>query len=70
MMFGWMWIWPVLMLVGLTLVVYGVVRLAQGWSPVPGGVDPASSARQILDERFALGEIDEGDYRRRREQLR
>lgn len=25
-MFGWMWIWPLLMLGGLALAVYGVVR--------------------------------------------
>lgn len=30
---------------------------------------PAQSARRVLDERFASGEIDEEDYLRRREVL-
>ena len=65
--FGWMWIWPVLTLAGLVLLVYGVVRLVQGRSSGVGG--PGSSARRILDERFAQGEIDEDEYRRRRAEL-
>jgi len=68
-MFGWMWVWPLLVLAGLLLLIYGVVRLAQGWPPMPEGARPGSSARRILDERFARGEIDEDDYRRRRAQL-
>lgn len=68
-MFGWMWVWPLLVLAGLLLLGYGVVRLAQGWSPGPGNAGRGSSAQQILDERFARGEIDEDDYRRRRAQL-
>jgi putative membrane protein len=68
-MFGWMWIWPLLVLAGLLLLVYGVVRLAQGSPSAPGEAERDSSARRILDERFARGEIDEEDYRRRRAQL-
>jgi putative membrane protein len=68
-MYGWMWIWPLLVLAGLLLLIYGVVRLAQGSPSVPGDVERDSSARQILDERFARGEIDEDDYRRRRGEL-
>lgn len=62
--FGWMWVWPVLVLAGLMLLVYGVVRL------VAGGSGADSSAQRILDERYARGEIDEEEYRRRRAQLR
>ena len=51
----------------LVLLVYGVVRLVQGRSSGVGG--PGSSARRILDERFAQGEIDEDEYRRRRAEL-
>ncbi len=68
-MFGWMWVWPLLVLAGLLLLGYGVVRLAQGWPPAPGGTERGLSARRILDERFARGEIDEDDYRRRRATL-
>lgn len=71
-MMGWMWIWPVLIVAGLILVGFVVVRLVQGGSPsTPAASDPTSSpARRILDERFARGEIDEDEYRRRRDALR
>lgn len=64
---GWIWIWPVLILAGLLILGYAGVRLAQGrglWS-LPG----STPARQILDERYARGEIDEEEYRRRRDEL-
>jgi len=61
---SWMWIWPVLVLVGLAILAYVGVRLAQGgWSAPPGS---SSTARQILDERYARGEIDEDEYQHRR----
>ncbi|MPZ65981.1 MAG: SHOCT domain-containing protein [Pseudonocardiaceae bacterium] len=64
-MMAWMLVWPLLVLVGLVLLGYVAFRLVQGgW---PGA---ASSARQILDERFARGEIDEQQYRRMRDELR
>jgi putative membrane protein len=67
---GWMWVWPVLIAVGLAILGYVGVRLAQGR---PGasvtGSDPSGSARRILDERYARGEIDEEEYRRRRDVL-
>ena len=67
---GWMWIWPVVVLVGLLVVGYGVWRLAQGDGRSGTGADPGSSARRILDERYARGEIDDDEYRRRRDAMR
>ncbi len=64
---GWMWIWPVLVLVGLVAIVAAVVLWARGGS-VQSAPDTVRG-RQILDERFARGEIDEGEYRRMREAL-
>jgi putative membrane protein len=70
-MMGWMWIWPLLVLAGLVIIGYVVVRLMQGARPpTSAGTEPAApSARQILDERFARGEIDEDEYQRRRDLL-
>jgi putative membrane protein len=65
---GWMWIWPLLVLVGLLIIAYVVLRMAQGTrQPTSTETDSSgSTARRILDERFARGEIDEDEYRRRR----
>ena len=60
--FGW-WM-PLAWLVFLVLVVAGVVLLLRR----PEG-DGRSDARRILEERFARGEIDEEEYRRRLETL-
>jgi putative membrane protein len=65
----WM-IWPLLVLIGLVLLGYLGYRLAAGPNQRQPGEEGVGSARQILDERFARGEIDEEDYRRRRARLR
>jgi len=69
---GW-WIWAVLLLLGIALLVWVAVRAFGGG--IGGGTDrsrghegpPSSTARQILDERFARGELTAEQYR---EQLR
>lgn len=65
---GWMWIWPLLVVAGLLIIGYVLLRLVQGTPPSAGtGADPGSlAARRILDERYARGEIDEDEYLRRR----
>ncbi|GAC1607059.1 MAG: hypothetical protein NVS3B6_20780 [Pseudarthrobacter sp.] len=66
-MWPWMLAWFLLLIAGLVALVWVIVRLAQG-----GGQSPASrsgSARSILDERYARGEIDDEEYRTRRETL-
>jgi len=72
MMSGWggMWFGPIFMfLVSLALIVL-VVWLIRA---MIGGNANASrrddSARQILDERYARGEIDDEEYQRRRSAL-
>jgi putative membrane protein len=62
---GWAWIWPALIVVGLALLGYVALRLARGGL----GTEDAALARRDLDERYARGEIDEPEYRRRRDQL-
>jgi len=68
---GWMWVWPVLIVVGLLVIGYVVVRLVQGrQQSAPTGSEPSgSAARRILDERYARGEIDDEEYQRRRDLL-
>jgi putative membrane protein len=65
---SWFWIWPTLVLTGLVLLGYLAFRLTQG----RGTGSPAgrSSPRQILDERYARGEIDDQEYTERRTALR
>ena len=67
---GWVWVWPVLIVVGLVILGYVAVRLVQG-RQVSGltGSDAGSAARRILDERYARGEIDDEEYRRRSDEL-
>lgn len=61
--FGGVFMWLFWILVILAIV--WAVRAGVG-----GAAGPASrSPREILDERFARGEIDEEEYRRGREQL-
>jgi putative membrane protein len=68
---GWMWVWPLLVVVGLLIVGYVVLRLLPGGRPSSlTRPDPVgSAARQILDERYARGDIDEEEYLRRRDLL-
>ncbi|ABK05592.1 hypothetical protein Arth_4422 (plasmid) [Arthrobacter sp. FB24] len=71
---GWMWLWALLLLIGIALLVLLAVRVFGGG--VRGGYGPtgpqgtvgpppvwASRARQILDERFARGELTADQYR-------
>jgi len=73
-MTGWDW---VAMTIGLVLVlgllVLGGVLLARSGRRPPDGsypTPPDSSAERLLAERFARGEIDEDEYRRRLATLR
>ena len=68
---GWMWVWPVLVVVGLLTLAYVGIRLVlarQVRSPTEANRG-AGSARQILDERYAREEIDDEEYQRRRDLL-
>lgn len=61
---GFHWIWMVGFWVAVIgLIVWAVARIAP---PGPSGGD---EARRILDERYARGELDDDEYRRRRHEL-
>lgn len=65
-----MFLGPFMMIIFLVVVV-ALVVLAVRWLLPGTGVSSsaASSARAVLDERFARGEIDAEDYRARRAEL-
>ena len=60
---GFVWIWPVLLVTGIAALVWGL------WRATGGGVTRGPSgherAHEILQERFARGEITEQEYRER-----
>jgi putative membrane protein len=68
-MLGWMWVWPLLVVVGLLIIGYVVLRLAKGGRPSSPTRPAGPAPRQILDERYARGEIGEDEYLRRRDML-
>ncbi len=63
---GWMWVWPVLIVIGLLVIGLGVTRYVRTPS-APAADQP--TARQVLDGRLARGEIDADEYQRRRQAL-
>lgn len=74
-MFGWqhgMWDgagWLVMSALMLAVLAAVVIAVLAGSRAVREQSRPGDSARRILDERFAKGEIDEEEYQQRREVL-
>jgi putative membrane protein len=64
-----MWIGPIFLIVVLAAAIWAASSFSSrgGWGSPPPRID--KTPRQILDERFARGEIDEEEYRRRRDAL-
>lgn len=66
---GWTWLFGLLLLVGIVLLVVLAVRVFSrgiSWGGGPGAAGPTvgpSRARQILDERYAKGELTTEQYR-------
>jgi putative membrane protein len=74
--YGWMWIFWILLLVGLVVLGVVLVRVLGGGIrrdvPPPGGTTRPpgrSRAREVLDERYARGEISTEEYQERRRGL-
>ncbi|MDH6238082.1 SHOCT domain-containing protein [Cryobacterium sp. CG_9.6] len=63
---GWTWGFGLLVIVGVALIIYVLVRVFSGR---PTKAAPQSGARLILDERFARGELTEEQYREHRRTL-
>jgi putative membrane protein len=64
---GWWWVMGIGWLVILAVIVLLAVVLVRHFTQTSPS---ASSAEDVLAERFARGEIDEQEYRRRRDALR
>jgi putative membrane protein len=68
---AWMWMFWLLLVVGIVLVVVVAVRALGGGlhrEGTPGGGDGRPSrtrAREVLDERYARGELTTEEYRER-----
>lgn len=69
---GWggMWLGPLFMIAVLAVLIVGIVVLVRwiGGSGTDGG-GRVRTPREILDERYARGEIDRDEYQRRRDDI-
>lgn len=66
---GWMWLWGTLVVLSCIAIVVGAIWLiSRGRDANPTGAT-TSRAHDILDERYARGELTTEEYRERVEQL-
>jgi putative membrane protein len=82
MAFGWWWPFPLLMIVFCILLMFMMRRRMPGMmgstmgptsvgpKPDTRPIGPTDSARDILDKRYALGEISREEYENKKEDLR
>jgi putative membrane protein len=68
------WIGPLFFLLVVALLIVGAIlvtrMIVNSRGAMSGGAAAASGPQRILEERFARGEIDEEEFRRRRDILR
>ena len=69
---GWMWLFWLLLIIGVVLLVLAAVRVLGGGVTRPpsdqrdaGSPRARSRARELLDERYARGDITTEEYRER-----
>lgn len=64
---GWVWLWVLLIIIGLLVLAFVIVRVATGGVKRDSAREGAvmRTARQILDERYAKGELTTDEYRER-----
>ena len=79
--FGWWWLFPLLMIVFCIVMMFMMRRRmprmmagmmdTQGFGAKPENrpLAPTDSARDILDKRYALGEISKEEYEKKKEDL-
>ena len=67
---GWMWLMPLFMMAWFALMIAVIVLLVRWLGGVNGGRSAsARTARDILDERYARGEIDREEYLQRQKDI-
>jgi putative membrane protein len=66
---GWMMLMPLLWIALIGLIVWAVVRATQRPDGSASGAMRRETAQEILDRRFASGEIDAESYTQARERL-
>ena len=67
---GGMWFGPLWMILWLAVIVAVIVAVMRWLSEKGGGGDrSARGARDILDERYARGEIDRDEYTKRKQDI-
>ena len=65
-----MWLGPLWMIVWLAVIVAVIVAVVRWLSEKGGGSDrPVRVARDMLDERYARGEIDRDEYMKRKQDI-
>jgi putative membrane protein len=67
---GGMWFGPLWMIVWLVVIIAGIAALVRWVGGTGGSVGtPTRGARDILDERYARGEIDRDEYLKRKQDI-
>jgi putative membrane protein len=67
---GGMWFGPLWMIVWLAVLVAVIVAVVRWLGGIGGGGDgPTRTARDILDQRYARGEIDRDEYTKRKHDI-
>ncbi|GAA1750910.1 SHOCT domain-containing protein [Kocuria aegyptia] len=70
---GWMWVFWILLVLGTVVLVFVLIKVLTGSSGTHGGTSPGgygqrpgpARAREILEERYARGEISTEEFRER-----
>jgi putative membrane protein len=68
---GWMWLWWLLLIAGLiTMIVVAMLAMTRGLSSRNARDGGRSTARDVLDERYARGELTTEEYHERLTELK
>jgi putative membrane protein len=69
---GWMWLMPVFWLIVPVLIIWAIVALVRGTSrsgSSASGSSHAESALEVLNKRYARGEINKEEYEEKKKDL-